>query len=90
MRLNISSIMSHAHLHALPVSLDIPGAFSCAAMKIASLTSLLVMLWYAMSLGCSFRLGVGSFSRWGGSGNKCVLSVSHFCTWVTAGGWFSS
>src|SRR5258708_1039174 len=71
MRLNmVSSSISHPHLHALPVRPEMPGVFSCMAVKTASLTSLLVMLWYSKSSGSSFKLGSGSFSSCGGSGNR--------------------
>src|SRR5258708_1052115 len=66
----VSSITSHAHLHALPVRPDMPGAFSWAAVNIASLTSLLVTLLYTMLLGSWFMFGSGSSSRWEGVGKR--------------------
>src|SRR5258707_9469618 len=90
MRWKISSSRGpHAHLHALLVSPDIPGAFNCAAMKIASLTSLFVMLMYSRSLFCGHRLIGGLFAICDGSGKRCSLRVAHFSKCTTAGGWFS-
>src|SRR6266446_4498662 len=71
------------------VSLHIPGAFSCAAMNIVSLTSLFVMLVYSRSLSCRSRLIGGSFAMGDGSGNRCSLRVAHFSECATAGGWSS-
>src|SRR5258708_2237546 len=90
MRWNISSSMGlHAHLHALPVSPEIPGAFSCTAVKIMSLTSLFMTLLYSRSLGFGVRLTGGSFAMSDGSGNRCSLRVVHFSACSTAGGRFS-
>ncbi len=85
----VSSSLAQAHLYALPISPEMPGTFNCAAVKMVSLTSLLVMLTYSMLSGLWFRLGVGSFSRCGGSGKRCFQRVSHFSEWVTAGVEFS-
>ena len=89
-RWKISSCSTlHPHLHAHPVSLDIPGALSWAAMNMASLTSLLVTDVYSMSLVEGSRLIRGSSGSVGGSGNRWVWRVWHFSLWVMAGGVFS-
>ena len=85
----VSSSSAQAHLHALPMSQEIPGVFNCATVNMVSLTSLLVMLTYSMLSGLWFRLGVGSLSRCGGSGKRCFWRVLHFSEWVMAGVEFS-
>ena len=65
---------------------DIPGAFSWAVVKIASLTSLLVTGWYLKSPGSRVRLIRGSSGRVAGSGNRWFHRTWHFSLWVIAGG----
>src|SRR5258705_8082187 len=78
-KLKISSCrMLQPHLHAHLVRPEMPGTFIWAAVKIASLTSLLVTGVYSMSSGLGVRLIGGSSGRLGGSGKRCLHSTWHF------------
>src|SRR6266436_2863650 len=86
-RLKISSCkMLHPHLQARPVRPEMPGAFSWAAVNIASLTSLLVTRVYSMSSGLGERSMRGSSGRVGGSGNRWFHRTVHFSLCEVAGG----
>src|SRR5258708_13561003 len=77
------------HLHAHPVSPEIPGVLSGAAVNMVSLTSLFVTGVYSMSSSVGFKLIGGSSGRVGVSGNRWWQRTWHFSSCVMAGGVFS-
>src|SRR5260370_42369617 len=85
MRWYISSSRTvHVHQYALPVMLEILGAFIGAAVNSASQTSHFVTSWYSISSTLYSRSMGGSSESWGCGGKRVDLGKRNSSLWKTS------